>query len=167
MSNESASSTTGTPAERAAQRRVGHAAPGESERTVGQLVADASHDISAIVHSEIQLAKAEITQGVSIGGKGAGLLAGAGFLALLGLIFLFHTLARVIAVWLPVWAGYLIITLLLFLVAGILALVGIKALKRAKPKPERAIRNAQDTVEAIKQGGPQPVEPLEPATPRS
>lgn len=154
MSNDSASTTTGTPAERAARRRIGHAAPGESERSVGQLVADASNDISTIVRSEIQMAKAEVTKGISIGGKGAGLLAGAGFIALLGVIFLFHTLARVVAVWLPVWAGYLVVTVLLFVVAGILALIGIRALKKAKPKPERAIRNAQDTVTAIKSGAP-------------
>lgn len=153
MSNDSAASTTtGTPAERAARRLTGQPAPGETERTIGQLVADASHDISTIVHSEIQMAKAEVTKSVSIGGKGAGMLAAAGFLAVLGLIFLFHTLARAIAVWLPVWAGYLIVTLLLFAIAGILALVGIKALKKVKPKPENAIRNAQETMTAIKPG---------------
>ena len=137
-------------ADRSARRLVGRPAEGETERTVGQLVSDASHDVSALVRSEIQLAKSEVTAGLKIGGKGAGLLGVAGFLALLGLIFLFHTLAHVIDVWLPLWAGYLIVTLLLFAVAGILALVGIKALKKAKPVPEKAIRNAQETVEAIK-----------------
>lgn len=137
-------------ADRSARRLVGRPAEGETERTVGQLVSDASHDVSALVRSEIQLAKSEVTSGLKVGGKGAGLLGGAGFLALLGLIFLFHTLAHVIDVWLPLWAGYLIITLLLFAVAGILALAGIKALKKAKPVPEKAIRNAQETVEAIK-----------------
>jgi hypothetical protein len=137
-------------ADRSARRLVGRPAEGETERTVGQLVSDASHDVSALVRSEIQLAKSEVTAGLKIGGKGAGLLGGAGFLALLGLIFLFHTLAHVIDVWLPLWAGYLIVTLLLFAVAGVLALVGIKALKKAKPVPEKAIRNAQETVEAIK-----------------
>lgn len=136
--------------DRSARRLTGEPAPGESERTIGQLVADASHDVSAIVRSEIQLAKSEVTAGLKVGGKGAGLLAGAGFLALLGLIFLFHTLAHVIDIWLPLWAGYLIVTALLFAVAGILAMVGIKAIKKAKPVPEKAIRNAQETVEAIK-----------------
>ena len=37
-------------------------------------------------------------------------------------------------------------------VAGILAMVGIKAIKKAKPVPEKAIRNAQETVAAIKPG---------------
>lgn len=151
-SGSNAGGTSGSTAERARRRLIGQPAEGETERTVGQLVADASHDISMLVRSEIQLAKAEITKGISIGGKGAGLLAGAAFIGLLGLIFLFHTLARVIAVWLSVWAGYLIITLVLFALAGILALVGVRTLKKAKPKPEKAIRNAQDTMTAIKPG---------------
>ena len=151
MSNDHARTASTDPA---ARRLVGQPAPGDTERTVGQLVADASHDISALVQSEIQLAKAEVTKGLGFGGKGAGLLGGAAFLGLLGLIFLFHTLARVIAIWLPVWAGYLIITVVLLLLAAALGLLGYKALMKAKDNtvPQRAIRNAQETVAAIKPG---------------
>lgn len=137
-------------AARAARRVVGQPAEGESERTVGQLVVDAQHDLSLLVNKEIQLAKSEVTRGLKIGGQGAGLLGGAAFLGLLGLIFLFHTLAHVIDIWLPLWAGYLIVTVVLLLVAGVLALLGIKKVKKAKPVPEKAIRNAQETVDAIK-----------------
>ena len=94
----------------------------ENERTIGQLVADASHDIQGIIRSEVALAKAEVSEGAKVMGKGAGLLVGAGVLAVFGLTFLFHTLARVIGVWLPVWAGYLIVTVILFIVAAVLAL---------------------------------------------
>lgn len=151
MSNDQARTATGN-TDPATRRLVGQPAPGETERTVGQLVADATHDLSSLVQSEIQLAKAEVTKGLSFGGKGAGLLGGAAFLGLLGLIFLFHTLSRVIAIWLPVWAGYLIITVVLFLIAAVLGLLGIKALKKAKQNtvPQKAIRNAQETVAAIK-----------------
>lgn len=151
MSNDHARTGSSDPVTR---RLVGQPAPGETERTVGQLVADASHDISALVQNEIQLAKAEVTKGLGFGGKGAGLLGGAAFLGLLGLIFLFHTLARGIAIWLPVWAGYLIITVLLLLLAAALGFMGYKALMKAKDNtvPQRAIRNAQETVAAIKPG---------------
>ena len=71
MSNDSA---TSTPAERAARRVVGQPAPGETERTVGQLVADASHDLSSLIQNEIQLAKTEVSRGISFGGKGAAFL---------------------------------------------------------------------------------------------
>ncbi len=122
----------------------------ESQRTIGQLVADATHDVQGLVKSEIALAKAEVQQGAKVLGKGAGLLAGAGFVALLGLIFLFHTLAQVIAIWLPAWAGYAITTGLLFVVAAVLGLIGKNALSKARPKPERAIAEAEKTIAALK-----------------
>ena len=125
---------------------------GTPERTIGQLVADATHDVSTIVRNEIALAKAEITTDAKVACKGAGLLAAAAFLGLLGLIFLFHTIVAVIDIWLPEWAGYLITTALLFLIAGVLALVGRKSMQRMKGKPERTIKNAQDTIETLKSG---------------
>lgn len=120
------------------------------ERTLGQLVADATHDVQGIVRSEIALAKAEMSSGAKVMGKGAGLLGGAAFMGLLGLIFLFHTLARVIAEWLPVWAGYGIVTLVLFIVAGVLGLLGKNALAKAKPVPKRAIAEAEQTIATLK-----------------
>ena len=125
--------------------------PGE-ERTLGQLVADATHDLSTIVRSEIALAKAEITTDAKKAGTGAGLLVGAAFVAVLGLIFLFHTLANVLDLWLPLWAGYLITAGLLFLVAAVLGLVGKRSLSKVKGKPERTVKNVQDTIETIKSG---------------
>jgi len=129
-------------------------APESSERTIGQLVADATHDLQAIVRGEIDLAKAEISSGAKVMGRGAGLLAGAGFVAVMGLVFLFHTLARLLGVWLPVWAGYAIVTLLLFLVAAVLGIVGRKALQEARPAPERAIEQGKATVAVLKQEKP-------------
>lgn len=122
----------------------------ENERTISQLVADASHDIQGIIRSEVALAKAEVSAGAKVMGKGAGLLVGAGIIAVFGLIYLFHTLAQVIAIWLPVWAGYLIVTVLLFVVAAILGLLGKKALSGAKASPDRAKKQAQLTIAAIK-----------------
>lgn len=123
-----------------------------TERTLGQLVADATNDVSTIVRSEIALAKAEITTEAKTAARGAGLFAAAGFVGLLGLIFLFHTVAQVIAIWLPLWAGYLITTALLLLVAGVLALVGRRSMQKMKGKPERTIKNAQETISTLKSG---------------
>ena len=121
-----------------------------ADRTIGQLVADASHDVEGIVRSEIALAKAEMLHGARVMGKGAAMLGAAAFLALLGLIFLFHTLAEVLAIWLPVWAGYLIVTGVLLGIAGLLALLGKNALSAAKPTPEKAIAEAHQTIAALK-----------------
>ena len=59
-------------------------------------------------------------------------------------------MAQVVAIWLPVWAGYAIVTGVLLLIAAILGMVGAKILKRAKPKPEHAIASAERTIAAFK-----------------
>ena len=128
---------------------MAHQNPGP-QRTIGQLVADAAHDVQGIVRSEIALAKAEMSDGVKVMGRGAGMLAAAGVVALFAVGFLLTTLAWVIAIWLPTWAGFLIVTVVLLVVTAVLAMVGVKALKAAKPKPERAIAEAQQTIAAVK-----------------
>ncbi len=122
----------------------------ESEPTIGGLVHDALQDVSTLVHSEIQLAKTEITADVKKGGMGAAFFAVAGVFAFLGLIFLLHTIAQAIAVWLPVWAGYLIVAVLLFVGAGVFALVGKGKISKVKGKPERTIATSKETVEVVK-----------------
>ncbi len=122
----------------------------DTERTFGQLVADATRDMQTIVQGEIALAKAEVTSGAKVMGMGAGLLGGAAFLGLLGLIFLFHTMAQVLDIWLPLWAAYAITTGFLFLLAGVLALAGRRAISKANPRPERAIAQAQETIATFK-----------------
>ena len=124
------------------------------ERTLGQLVSDVSTDLSQIMRGQLELAKAEIKQDVSHAGKGAGMFAGAGVLALYGLGLLLLGLAGVIAIWLSWWAGLLIVAAVLFLVAGILALIGKKQITQVKGKPEKAIDQGKLP------GGPQGEEAL-------
>lgn len=135
-----------TPADAASQTQT----DATSTRTLGQLVSDVSTDITHIMRGEIELAKAEIKQDVTHAGKGAGLLAGAALFGLYGLGLLLLGLAGVIAIWLSWWAGLLIVAGVLFVVAAILALVGRKALQRVKGKPQRAIDQAQETVDSLK-----------------
>lgn len=121
-----------------------------SERTIGQLVADATYDLQGLVRGEIALAKAEVTSGAKVVGKGAGLLAGAAFFALMGMVFLLHGAAWGIAEALPVWAGYLIVAVVVLIVAAILGLAGKRSLETANPAPDRAIGQAQQTIAALK-----------------
>lgn len=120
-------------------------------RSIGQLVSDVSTDLSQIMRGEIELAKAEIKQDVQHAGKGAGMFAGAALFGLYGLGLLFLGLAAVIALWLPWWAGLLIMAAVLFVVAGVLALIGKKQVTQVKGKPEKTIEHAQKTVETLKQ----------------
>jgi hypothetical protein len=127
---------------------------GATERTLGQLVADATHDISSMMHSEIALAKAEIRADAKKAGAGAAMFAGAGILAFLALILLLVAAAYgLVAAGLAIWLSFLIVAVLLLVGGAILALLGKKSVSKVKGKPERAIKNAQDTIATIKASG--------------
>lgn len=126
-------------------------APGTAERTLGQLVADATHDLSSIIHSEIALAKAEMGADAKRVGMGAGLFAAAGFLAFLALILLLIAAAYgLVAAGLAPWLSFLIVAIVLLVLGTIMAVVGKGRVSKIKGKPERAIKNAQDTIAAIR-----------------
>lgn len=126
-------------------------APRAADPTIGRLVNDALVDVSTLFRSEIALAKAEVTSDAKKAGKAIAMFVAAGFFGVLGLVFLLHTAAMgLIAAGLAPWLSYLIVTLVLFLIAGILALVGKGALKGFQGKPKSAIANAQQTVDKVK-----------------
>ena len=118
--------------------------------TIGRLVTDASRDISSLIKNEIALAKSELKISVKAGGTGVGLFGAAAFLGLLAIIMLsvafayFIHLAGLNLAWcfLIVFGAYLIL-------AGLLALLGIKKVKQVRA-PARAIHQAQETKHLLK-----------------
>ena len=128
--------------------------PNSADKPLGEIVNDVTSKAQLLVKEEIELAKAEVTQKVSKLAKGAGFFAGAGILAVFGLIYLFHMLALGIADWfsLKAWVGYAIVTLLIFIVAGVLGLLGLRSVKKGTPpKPELAIEEAKKTQAVLKE----------------
>ena len=84
-------------------------------------------------------------------GVGVGLFSGAGLLALYGLAGLLTTAVIALDLVLPLWLSALIVTVVLFVAAGIAALVGRKQVSQATPPaPERAIAGVKEDVEAVK-----------------
>jgi hypothetical protein len=128
------------------------ARPSPDDPTIGRLVADASRDISTLLSKEIELAKSELKVSIRAGGMGAGLLAGAAFVAVLGVIMLSFTIVYFIN-----WSGsglalhwaYLIVTGFWFLAAAVMVWIGIKKLKQVGP-PEKAIEQGREIPKALK-----------------
>ncbi len=119
---------------------------GSSEKSLGELVATATKDLSLLVSQEVALAKAELKKEVAHAGKGAGMLGGAGFMGLFALIFLSIALAYAIS-WFGIglgW-GFFIVGMLYLVVAGVLALLGKKQLSKVGP-PEKTIATVKDDV---------------------
>jgi hypothetical protein len=132
----------------------GSTPPDSAEKPLGEIVSEVTSKAQLLVREEIELAKAEVTAKVSKLAKGAGFFAGAGILAVFGLIYLFHMLALGLADWfsLKVWVGYAIVTFVIFVVVGVLALLGLRSIKKGSPPvPELAIEEAKKTQAALKE----------------
>ncbi|MBQ0830354.1 phage holin family protein [Streptomyces tagetis] len=124
----------------------------DEHHSVGELVGQATEQLSRLVRQEIALARMEMAEKGRRAGRGGGMLGAAGALAYVGLIALAG--AAVAALWLvlPVWAAALVVTGALFLIAGVLALVGRAQLRRAvPPKPEETLGSVRADVDEIRE----------------
>lgn len=123
----------------------------QQERTLGQLVASASADVSTLVRGEIALAKAEVGKQVKKAGVGAAFLAVAGVIGFYSVYFIFTTIAEGIqALGLSRWLSFLIVTVFMLLLATVFALLGIRKMKTVEPTPEKTIETAKTTVADLK-----------------
>src|SRR2546423_11201657 len=109
--------------------------PETAEKSLGEIVNEVSQKATLLVREEIELAKAEVTTKATRIGKGVAAFGGAAFIGLLGLIFVFETLSWGFANWfsLAPWVGFGITTVLLFLLAGVAGLVGLRFVKPGSP----------------------------------
>jgi uncharacterized membrane protein YqjE len=127
---------------------------GAADKNLGEIVSEVSEKASLLVRQEIELAKAEVTQKVSKLTKGLAVGAAAGVFLIFGITMFFHTIA-----WLlddlfnwetNVWAGFAVVTGLLFLLAILAALIAMRLFKKgAPPTPELAIEEAKRTREQL------------------
>lgn len=131
-------------------------ADARTDRSLGELVANATTELSALVHDEIALAKAELRQDVKRAGIGGGAVAAAAVLALFSLPVLsfaaaygIHNLGLGLA-----WS-FLIVGGAYLVIAGVLGLLAVRAFKKIKP-PRRSIDSTKKTVDTLKSVKPHP-----------
>lgn len=131
----------------------GRNAPGDQKPSVGQLVERLSEQATRLVRSEIALAKAELTTKMQHAGVGIGLFAVAAVIVLYAIGVLIFAAVAGIAEALPWWLSALIVGVAMFLLAGGLAFVGVRQLKRGVPPvPARAVDSIKQDVATIKEG---------------
>ena len=105
---------------------------GAGKPTIGSLVADLSSQASTLVRGELEYAQANLKAKVKNLGMGGVHLGIAAFIGLYATGMLFVTFALVLAIWLPVWAGFLVVTAALLLFAGVFAILGVKKVKASQ-----------------------------------
>ena len=127
--------------------------PAPENASTGQLIGQLTEQISSLVRNEARLAQAEVTQKAKRLGVGAGLFGGAGLFAFFGLAVLIATAVLALALVVPAWLAGLIVAVVLFAVAGVLAVIGKKDVEQASPPvPTQAIAGVQADIAAVKKG---------------
>lgn len=118
----------------------------QDARSIGDIVSDIATDLSAMVRSELELAKTEAKAEMTKAGKGAGMLGGAavaGYFALLFLsLFVMYLLAEAMDVQ---WAA-LIVFGVWAVAAAVLAVVGRNQLKTVNPALDTTQRTLKEDV---------------------
>ena len=123
----------------------------ETDRSIGTIVKGLMENISTLFRSEIALLKWELKDTLAKVGTGAGMFAGAAFVALFGVAFLFVTIMLVLVrLGVPAWLSALIVTVVLFAVAGVLAIIGRKKFAQAQFVPKESVDQIKSDIETIK-----------------
>lgn len=123
----------------------------ESDRSLGTIIKDLTADLTTLFRSEIALLKLEFKETVAKLGGGVAMFAGAVFLGLVGLAFLFVTIVLgLVALGVPAWVSALIVTIVLFIAAGVLAMMGKKKFSALQFVPSASIENIRTDIESIK-----------------
>ena len=117
--------------------------------SLGELLGEVTSDLSTLMRQELELAKAELKQSAARAGRGAGMLGGAGYAALMAVFFLS------VALW---WAlGYLtglgwsavIVAVIWAIIAAVLFVTGRKQLKSVEGAP-RTVDSIKRIPDAVK-----------------
>jgi hypothetical protein len=131
---------------------TGRTGIGAQESSTGELVRQAAEQVSRLVRDELALAKAEMADKGKKAGVGAGLLGSGGLVALYGLAALLTAVVLGLAEAMPPWLAALIVAVVLFAAAGVLAVLGRKQVKQAAPPtPEEAVRSVKADIDEVKE----------------
>lgn len=121
----------------------------DTSESVGALVKDATVHLSTLMRSEIELAKLELTATVKTGVRGGIFFIGAAAIGLFSLFFFWFMVGEILAVWLPRWLAFAIVFVVMLVMAGLLAFLGLRKVKQIG-KPERTISTLTETASTLK-----------------
>jgi hypothetical protein len=115
------------------------------------LVQRLSEDSTALVRSEIELAKSEVRDGVATAGRAAAFGVVAAMLGLLALFALVEAAIYGLGEAVALWLSALIVGGAVLVIAAIVGLLAARSAKRAKPVPTQAVAEAKVTAESIRE----------------
>jgi uncharacterized membrane protein YqjE len=126
-----------------------HARSGEP--SIGDLIKDATTQMSTLVRAEVELARSEITRDVKKGLTGSVFFIAALVVLFYSTFFLFFFLAELLDTWLWRWVAFLIVFAIMVVVGVVLALFGYLKVRRIRG-PRQTIESVRETRDALTPG---------------
>jgi Flp pilus assembly protein TadB len=121
------------------------------ERSIGELIRQLPEQTTRLVHQELELAKAELTQKGRQAGAGVGLFGAAGAIGLLAVAALTTCFTLALDAVMPAWLAALIVAVVYGIIAFVLVKQGQARMKRATPPvPEQTIETLKEDVQWAK-----------------
>ena len=124
--------------------------PLQAERSLGELVADMTSDISTLMRKEMELAKVELKEEVGRAGKAGGTLGAGAVTAYFALLFASLALAWLLDQVMPVPLAFFIVAVLYGIAAAVLISRGRQQLKQVDPVPRQTVETLKEDVEWAK-----------------
>ena len=121
-----------------------------ADASIGELMSQLSAQTSRLVRDELRLAQKEFQESAKHAGIGAGLFSVAGLLAFFGAATFIAAAVAALSLVLPVWAAALIVGAVLFIVAGIAALIGRNQAREATPAAPRTVETVKADIQELK-----------------
>ena len=126
-----------------------------SNPSLGDLVREATSQVSTLVRAEVELAKAEVTRDVKKGLTGSVYFILALVVLLYSTFFMFFFLAELLDNWLWRWASFRIVFILMLVVTAVFALLGYLKVRRIRG-PQETIASVKETTAALTPGASRP-----------
>lgn len=125
-------------------------ADAQDTRSIGDIVGDIATDLSAMVRSELELAKTEAKAEVAKAGRGAGMFGGAAVAGYFALLFFSLFVMYLLNEGMDIQWAALIVFVVWLIAAGVLAMLGRKQLKTMNPALDRTKNSLKEDVQWAK-----------------
>jgi hypothetical protein len=126
----------------------GHASADDlKERPLPELLRTLANDLSDLVHEEIELAKAELSQKAKQAAIGGGMFGAAAVAGVMALGTLTACIVALLSLAMPVWVAALIVAIVWAIATAIFAMKGKSNLQQAAPPvPEQAMETTKEDI---------------------
>ena len=127
----------------------------KADPSIGDLVKDATSQVSTLVRAEVELARAEITRDVKKGLTGSVYFILALVVLFYSTFFFFFFVAELLDNWIWRWAAFLIVFGLMVLTTLVFALLGYLKVRKIRG-PQQTIESVKETRAALTPGADKP-----------